>query len=83
MCLIFGPLRSVTAKTRIQSACGPLVIQFLAPLIRQPPATFSAPVAMVCASEPLMGSVRPKHPSFCPLATGVSTRFFWSGVPNL
>ena len=37
VCLTFGPLRSVTAKTRIQSAWGPLVIQFFAPLRTQPP----------------------------------------------
>ncbi len=37
MCLTFGPLRSVTAKTRMKSAWGPLVIQFFAPLSTQPP----------------------------------------------
>ena len=38
VCLTFGPLRSVTAKTMMKSACGPLVIQFFAPLSTQPSA---------------------------------------------
>ena len=40
-------------------------------------------VAIVCASEPLIGSVRPKQPSFLPEAQAVSTSFFWASVPNL
>ena len=83
MCFTLGPLRSVTAKTMIQSACGPLVIQFFAPLRTKPPCVFSPPVTIVCASDPLIGSVSPKHPSLSPLATGSRTRFFCSSVPNL
>ena len=39
-------------------------------------AVFSAMVTIVCASEPLIGSVRPKQPSFLPEAHGARISFF-------
>ena len=66
VCFTFGPLRSVTAKTKMKSACGPFVIQFLAPLRTQESPLLSPFVTIVCASEPLIGSVSPKQPSFSP-----------------
>jgi hypothetical protein len=79
----FAPLRSVTAKTMMKSACGPFVIQFFAPLRTHPSDVFSPDVTIVCASEPLIGSVRPKHPSVLPAAVGARISFFCASVPNL
>ncbi len=84
VCFTFEPDRSVTAKTMMKSAWGPFVIQFFAPLRIQPPSGFFSPeVTIVCASDPLMGSVSPKQPSFFPDAQGVRISFFCSSVPNL
>ena len=66
----------------MKSAIVPFVIQFFAPSMTQPSAVRSAVVTMVWASEPLIGSVSPKHPSFWPDAHGARTSRFCSAVPN-
>jgi hypothetical protein len=79
-----GPAaRSVAQKRTMRSAWGPLVIQFFEPLMTQWSPSFTATVCMCEASEPLAGSVRPKQPSFCPLARGVRNSFFWASLPFL
>ena len=58
---------SVWAKTSATFAWLPIEIHIFAPLIDQPPSTFVARVRWLAASEPVSGSVRPKHPSHSPL----------------
>ena len=75
--------RSVMVKSTIASATGPLVIQFLVPLMTYVSPLRVAVVRCSAASEPACGSVRPKQPSFSPAANGFSQRSFCSSVPNL
>ncbi len=49
---------SVMAKTRMVSACGPLVMKFLEPLSTYSSPRATATVLVSAASEPLCGSVR-------------------------
>jgi hypothetical protein len=50
--------------------------------MRQPPSTFSARVLRFEASEPVSGSVRPKHPSASPEHSCGSHSYFCSSVPQ-
>ncbi len=74
----------VTAKTMTCSASGPAVMKFFDPLsTKEPSPCLSATVSMVRASEPLVGSVRPKQPSILPAAVGARISRCWCSVPNL
>ena len=73
--------RSVMVKRTIASATGPLVIQFFVPLMTYERPLRTAVVRCSAASLPACGSVRPKHPSFSPVANGFSHRSFCSSVP--
>ena len=64
------------------SAPGPLVIQFLEPLMMYSSPLRTAVVFCAAASCPASGSVRPKQPSFSPRANGVRKRSFCASVPN-
>ena len=75
--------RSVTAKTRTTSACGPLVMKFLVPFRTYSLPFFTATVRISAASEPLVGSVSAKAPSRSPRAKGTRKSRFCSSVPNL
>jgi hypothetical protein len=52
------------------------------PEIFQPPFCFVARVATEAASEPVPGSVRPKHPSHSPEQSFGRTCAFWSSLPH-
>mmetsp|Transcript_76534 Transcript_76534/g.150003 ORF Transcript_76534/g.150003 Transcript_76534/m.150003 type:complete len:216 (+) Transcript_76534:639-1286(+) len=73
--------RSVVANTTAQSASCALVIHALVPLSVHSFDTSScvAVVTAAPASEPLPGSLNPKHPSFEPLAKGVKNSSFCAG----
>ena len=60
-----------------------LLMNVLLPVIDQPPLLRCASVRMPDASDPAPCSVRPKEPSFSPVASGVSQRCFWSSEPNV
>ncbi len=70
--------RSCIAISTQTSACGPLVIQFLVPLMIQSSPSRTAMQVLAAASEPVPGSDRAKQPRSSPLASGVSQRTFWS-----
>ena len=65
------------------SATGPLVIQFLVPLMIQESPSGVAVVRCDAASDPASGSDNAKQPSSFPLAKGVRNSFFCASVPNL
>ncbi len=71
------------AKSTIASATGPLVIQFLVPLMTYFSPCLTASVRCSAASLPAFGSVRPKQPSFSPRANGARNRSRCASVPNL
>ena len=48
-----------------------------------PSSCLIAVVSIAATSEPAAGSVRPKQPSFSPLAIGTRYRCFCSSDPNL
>jgi hypothetical protein len=56
------------------SACGAWVTEVFSPVSRQPPATRSALVRMVPASDPAPGSVAAQQPSASPAATSGAQR---------
>ena len=58
---------SVWAKIIASSARVPIEIHILLPLSTQPLSVLRARVFWLAASEPVSGSVRPKHPSHSPL----------------
>ena len=79
----FGPEPgSVWAKISATSAKLPSEIHIFCPESTQPPSTFSARVRRLAASEPVSGSVRPKHPSASPEQRRGSQRCFCSSVPQ-
>ena len=57
---------SVWAKMSARLAALPIEIHILAPLMTQPESVWRARVRWLAASEPVSGSVRPKHPSHSP-----------------
>src|SRR5437763_1099454 len=59
-----------------------MLIHCFWPLMRQPPSVFSARVRRLAASEPVSGSVSPKHPRISPLQSLGSHSCFWSSVPQ-
>ena len=65
------------------SATGPLVIQFLMPLMTQSSPSALAMVFCAAASEPASGSDSAKQPSSLPAASGARNSCFCSSVPNL
>ena len=60
----------VRANTRFAAATSMTLFQRLAPLMTQPPSTFSAVVSSQVASLPWFGSVNPNAISISPLASG-------------
>jgi hypothetical protein len=64
------------------SATGPLVIQFLVPLITQSLPSRTAVVRCAAASLPASGSLSAKQPSSLPWASGTSHCCFCASVPN-
>ncbi len=62
------------------SATGPLVIQFLVPLITQPSPSRTAVVFCAAASLPASGSLSAKQPSSLPDASGTSHSCFCASV---
>jgi len=78
-CFLSG---SVWAKTSARLAWLPIEIHIFAPLIFQPPSTFVARVRWLAASEPVSGSVRPKHPSHSPLQSLGRNFCFCSSLPQ-
>ena len=80
----FGPSPPVRAKTRHTSAQVPLVMKILEPSITQPApsSSFLALVVRLPASDPVSGSVSPKHPSDVPAAMPGTHRCFCSSVPK-
>src|ERR671939_164253 len=50
--------------------------------MRQPPSVFSARVLRLAASEPVSGSVKPKHPRLSPEHSRGSQACFCSSVPQ-
>ena len=78
----FAPaLLSVTAKTMMMPALGPLVIKVLSPFIMYLFPFRTAVVCMAPRSEPALGSVPAKAPIFSPLARMGRYFFFCSSVP--
>ena len=75
--------RSVMVNITMASATGPLVIQFLVPLMTYRSPLRVAVVRCSAASLPACGSVSPKQPSFSPRANGFSQRSFCASVPYL
>src|SRR3954454_14836471 len=73
---------SVWAKISATSALLPSEIHILLPVISQPPSTFLARVFWLAASEPVSGSVNPKHPSASPEHSAGSQRCFCSSEPQ-
>ena len=79
--------RTVPSSARAQmiatSAMSPLVIHILVPSSRQaPPGVCLAVVRIAAASDPLSGSVSPKHPIVSPVAMDGSQCSFCSSDPN-
>src|SRR5215469_1995577 len=67
------------AQTRATSAMEPEVIHIFSPFRTYSLPTFFARVRMPLGLEPKSGSVRPKQPSFSPLASaGTHFSFCWS-----
>ena len=78
------PLLESVMHIRIPtSAWGPLVIQFLTPLITKPSPSAIALVCCAAASEPALGSLSMKQPSLSPRAKGRSHWSFCSSLANL
>ena len=73
---------SFIANSTQTSATGPLVIQFLVPLISQPSPSLTATVFCAPASLPASGSDSAKQPSSLPEASGLSHSSFCASVPN-
>jgi len=72
----------VRAKSRIVPPSEAFVIHCFEPLTRQPPSVSTARVTSEPASEPEPGSVRAKHPTPSPRASGGTKRARCSSVPN-
>src|SRR5687768_10295947 len=72
----------VLPHTTATSARVPFVIQRFVPLRDQPPSTFFARVRIDAGSLPASGSVRPKQPTFLPLARAGSHFSFCASLPN-
>ena len=72
-----SPVRASTTATSPDIPC---VIQFLAPLITQPPSTFFATVFIRKASLPVFGSVSPQAPRNSPVASFGRYFFFCSSL---
>ena len=64
--------RSFIVNSTQTSATGPLVIQFLVPLITQPSPSRTAMVFCAAASLPASGSLSAKQPSSLPCASGTN-----------
>ena len=76
-----GPSSLVRAKTSATSAHVPLVMKSLRPLITQSDPSRTAREVRLPASDPVPGSVRPKHPSFVAAASWGSHSCFCSSLP--
>src|ERR1041384_6153972 len=74
--------RSFIVNSTQTSATGPLVIQFLVPLITQSLPSRSAVVFCAAASLPASGSDSAKQPSILPDASGTSHCCFCASVAN-
>jgi hypothetical protein len=72
----------VLAQTTETVACEPLVIHILVPFSTQPSLVSFAVVIMPAGLEPKSGSVSPKQPISCPLASRGSHFFFCSSDPK-
>ncbi len=73
---------SVWAKISATFAWFPSEIHILPPLIDQPPSTFLARVFWFAASDPVSGSVSPKHPSHSPEQSLGRWACFCSSLPQ-
>ena len=77
-----SPASFIVNRTQT-SATGPLVIQFLMPLMTKSSPSGSAMVFCAAASQPASGSESAKQPSSLPDASGTRNSCFCSSVPNL
>jgi hypothetical protein len=73
---------SVTANTTATSAFFPVVMNCLTPFSTKQSPSLCARAAIAPASDPTCGSVRQKHPSASPRASGTSRRSFCASVPK-
>src|SRR5690606_12685633 len=73
----------VLARQHIQSACIPLVIHILPPLITQSPPSLRAWVLIAATSEPAPGSLTPMQPTSSPAIDGARYCSLSSLLPNL
>src|SRR5215467_7676554 len=71
------------AQTSATSAIDPEVIHIFSPFRTYSFPTFLARVRMPLGLEPKSGSVRPKHPSFSPLAKAGSHLSFCASLPKV
>src|SRR5215472_7868837 len=71
------------AQMRATSAIEPEVIHIFSPFRTYSLPTFLARVRMPLGLEPKSGSVRPKQPSFSPLASAGSHLSFCSSLPKV
>ncbi len=79
----FFTVGSVRARTKIQSAYWPSVVQVFWPLMTQWSPTFSARVLRPARSEPAPGSEKPWHHQSSRLAMPGRKRFFWASEPKV
>jgi hypothetical protein len=76
------PSAEVLASRQHQSACMPLVIHILLPLITQSPPSFFAVVFTAATSEPPPGSETPMQPTLSPAMAGARNSRFSSSLPK-
>src|ERR1700760_1620366 len=71
----------VFARRHIQSACAPLVVHILPPLMTQSPPTRRALVLIEATSEPAPVSETPRQATESPLIDGARNSFLSSSLP--